>query len=102
MIAERLHTILSESFNPSFIDVVDESHKHALATSGTPTHFKIIVVSSQFENCTLLKRHRMVNEKIRDVVAGLRAVSLSTLTPTEWETTGFHNDMRSPTCRGGG
>lgn len=101
MIAEKLHSILTENFKPSYIDVVDESHKHALQ-SGVPTHFKIIVVSNQFENCNLLKRHRMVNEKIRDLVSGLRAVSLSTLTPSEWETTGFQDSMRSPNCRGGG
>jgi stress-induced morphogen len=42
-------------------------------------------VSSAFENKTLLERHRMVNEAVKDFMKEIHALSLKTMTPSQWE-----------------
>lgn len=70
----------------------DESFKHA-GHSGNPsgdpdaeTHFKVEVVSAQFEGKMPVARHRMVytllDQEIKD---GVHALSLKTKTPAEAE-----------------
>lgn len=99
MSLEQVESILTTGFNPVFLDVVDESHKHSFK-SDVPTHLKIVVVSLEFEGMPLLRRHRMVNDKIKLFVSGMRAVSLSTLAPSEWESIGSVDLHKSPNCKG--
>lgn len=44
---------LKESFDPYFIDVVNESYMHNVP-KGSETHFKVVVVSEQFDNKPLI------------------------------------------------
>lgn len=63
---------LRDKFNPQYLEIIDESHKHAhhsamkegaghMSPSGE-THFKVIIVSDVFEAKILIDRHRLVNE----------------------------------------
>lgn len=75
-VAARIRDTLQAALEPSHLDVIDESHKHAkhagmMERSGTAggqgeTHFRIKVVSAHFEGKSLLERHRSIN----DLVAG--------------------------------
>lgn len=96
---------LEAAFAPIYyLDVINESNKHNVPVH-SETHFKVIIVSPVFEPCkTLIQRHRLVNEVLRDEIAGpVHALSIVAKSPKQWE------DMKaegkvippSPTCRGG-
>ena len=97
-IKELMDKKLSEKLEPTYLKVEDESHFHHVP-KGAQTHFKIEIVSSRFENKKLLERHRIINEILKEEITKIRACSLHTLTPSEWEkdkTKAF----RSPKCLG--
>ena len=98
----RLSTIeatLRAALAPVHLEVVNESHMHSVAP-GSETHFKVVVVAPAFESVSLLARHRKVNELLRgELEAGLHALSIHALSPSQWEAGG--HDLNSPACRGG-
>lgn len=91
---------LSDQLNPLHLEVVNESHMHSVPP-GSESHFKVIVVSEQFEGKMLVARHRLVNEILAGELArSIHALALHTLTPGEWfEKAGESPD--SPPCLGG-
>jgi BolA protein len=87
------HRKLEAALRPTSLTIVNESHKHA-GHSGNPsgaadaeTHFRVVVVSPEFEGKRLVARHQMVyglvDEEIR--VGGVHALSMDTRTPGEAE-----------------
>lgn len=89
-----------QSLQPEFLQVVNESHKHAVP-EGSESHFKVTIVSDAFHGKMLLARHRMVNEILADELAqAIHALVLHTMTLEEWfEKNGTPTD--SPPCLGG-
>ncbi len=74
------------------------------------THFKVVVVSEQFnEMPSLIKRHRAVNTILADELEGpVHALSIVAKTPKQWEkmaekANGEQNIVitPSPNCKGG-
>ncbi len=86
--------------NPLHLEVVNESHMHSVPEN-SETHFKVTVVSDQFEGKMLVARHRLVNQILKDELGGgVHALALHTRTPDEWfEQGGAVPD--SPQCMGG-
>lgn len=91
---------LNERLEVVHLEVVNESNMHNVPP-GSESHFKVTVVSEQFEGKLLVTRHRMINEILAEQLAGpVHALALHTLTPEEWfETAGKSPD--SPPCHGG-
>ncbi|MEY4064059.1 MAG: hypothetical protein RIR26_267 [Pseudomonadota bacterium] len=89
---------LKQAFAPLFLQVDDESWQHG----GGPhaqSHFKIIIVCDAFSQQKLLARHRSVQEKLADITTQVRAISLHTLTPDDWQKAEENgNGFRSPGC----
>ena len=73
------------------------------------THFKVVVVSSKFDDVKGLGRHRIVNSILAKEIATegpVHALSIVAKTPAQWkemELTGSGNVVidKSPSCRGG-
>jgi stress-induced morphogen len=81
-IARSIRTKLS-AFNPVFLDVINESHKHNVP-KGSESHFKVIVVSEEFEGLSLIKRHRAVNHTLAEELAqGVHALQIVAKTPSQ-------------------
>ena len=85
IIAEAIKQKLTESFNPSQLEVIDESHKHAhhagaadhKAQGGSAeSHFQVTIVSSAFEGMSRLAKHRAVLEVLSDEMTRIHAFSL--------------------------
>ena len=91
---------LRERFDTDFLDVEDESHLHNVAP-GSESHFKVTIVSDQFRDQMLIKRHRLVNQTLQNELQQIHALALHTLTPDEWRERGG-TVVASPKCRGGG
>uniref|UniRef100_A0A8D8MGM9 BolA-like protein DDB_G0274169 n=1 Tax=Culex pipiens TaxID=7175 RepID=A0A8D8MGM9_CULPI len=91
---------LAGQLNPIHLEVVNESYMHNVP-KGAETHFKVLVVSEQFDGLPLIKRHRLVNEIVKQKLAGdfVHALSIEAKTPTQWDPN--YKLEPSPNCRGG-
>ena len=91
---------LTKAFAPLHVEVVDESHSHNVP-EGAESHFKVTLVTEQFEGKTLINRHRLVNAELKsEFDQGLHALALHTMTPEEWFAKGGIAP-ESPPCLGG-
>ena len=89
------------SLNPTHLDVINESYKHA-GPKDAETHFKLIIVSSEFEKKPPIQRHRMVNQLLDHELKTeglIHALSLQTKTPAQWEKDQTIHE--TPNCQGG-
>jgi BolA protein len=92
---------LQNTFEITFLDVANESHMHNVPAN-SETHFKITVVSVDFEGQRLIQRQRSINQLLADELAGpVHALAQHTYTPQEWNA---KNGVlpSSPECLGGG
>ena len=91
---------INQALTPEYLEVLNESHMHNVPP-GSESHFKVTVVTSEFENKVLVARHRMLNQLLKEELEGeVHALSLNTLTPAEWlEKNG--EIRKSPPCLGG-
>lgn len=91
---------LKELLTPSHLEVINESSNHNVPP-GSESHFKVTVVSSQFEGKMLVARHRMINKLLADELAGsVHALSMHTFTQAEWKEKD-EQTRSSPPCLGG-
>jgi BolA protein len=64
---------LREAFSPESLDVTDESHLHEGHSGHRPggeTHFRVYIVSEEFEGKSRIERHRMINATLAAELAG--------------------------------
>lgn len=99
-VQETIEKKVRESLEPVHLEVINESHMHSVPP-GSESHFKVVVVSPQFEGQRLVARHQALNILLApELKAGVHALSLQTLTANEWtERNGAILD--SPACLGG-
>lgn len=92
---------IREHFQPEVLEVHNESHMHNVPP-GSESHFKVLVVSGQFEGLSRVRRQQQINGLLAEELKGpVHALSMQTLTPAEWaEKNG--ETMASPQCLGGG
>lgn len=96
----RIETILTQELIPSFIQVVNESGNHHVPKD-SETHFKVILVSTVFNDKPRLARHKLVNQLLfQEFEQGLHALSMHLYTEEEWEK-GAKSVMSSPNCKDG-
>ena len=100
MVKDRIEQKLTDAFEPRHLEVVNESGNHNVP-DGSETHFKVVIVSDEFDGRRLLARHRHVNETLADELAGpVHALAIHTYTALDWQER-FGNAPMSPPCRGG-
>ncbi|MDI9245118.1 BolA/IbaG family iron-sulfur metabolism protein [Marinobacter sp. CHS3-4] len=91
---------LEQAFNSDLIAVENESHKHNVPPN-SETHFKVTVVSGDFDGQGKVKRHQAIYKLLADELAGgVHALALHLYTPTEWADSG-QAAPDSPNCLGG-
>ena len=91
---------LRDEFATDYLTVENESHMHNVAP-GSESHFKVTIVSEEFRDQMLIKRHRRVNQALQAELQQIHALALHTMTPDEWRARGGEV-AASPKCRGGG
>ena len=98
-VAQRIAAALSRQFQPTFLDVLNESASHAVP-KGSETHFKVVVVSAAFEGVPLIARHRQINAALaQELASGVHALQIVAKTPSQWQE---NCDVpESPKCLGG-
>ena len=82
------------------VNLTNESHMHNVP-AGSESHFRLVVVSDEFESLNLVARHRTINKLLREELAGpVHALALHTFTTDEWRARG-ESAQQSPDCMGG-
>mmetsp|Transcript_28990 Transcript_28990/g.43557 ORF Transcript_28990/g.43557 Transcript_28990/m.43557 type:complete len:160 (-) Transcript_28990:270-749(-) len=105
-VSEAITTKLQQAFSPTHLEVRNESHMHNVPQN-SETHFKVIVISDKFKDAkTPIKRHRLINETLREEVAAdgpVHALSIVAMTPDKWQAKLDQGESvgPSPNCRGG-
>jgi len=98
---ELIEQKLSAAISLFYSEVINESHMHNVP-AGSESHFKLILVSDDFDGLSLVKRHQKVYKILADQLAnGVHALALNTLTKSEW----LEKEKQvpdSPLCMGGG
>jgi BolA protein len=78
---------LQRTFQPTRLDVINESHLHAghRTSPGTgESHFRVLIVSPLFAGKSRLQRHRLVNEALAAELKGkVHALALDLRAPDE-------------------
>ncbi len=84
--AEKIETTLRQALAATEVTVEDESafHAgHAGAASGGG-HFRVTIISPQFEGKSLVARHRMVYQALAsEMQHAIHALALTTVTPSQ-------------------
>lgn len=85
--AERMAAALQAAFGNAQIDIQDDSAKHeghAGARPGGQTHYRVRIVTPEFEGLSRVERHRRVNAVLKpEFETGLHALALTALAPGE-------------------
>ncbi len=97
----RIEARLSEKLGPYFMQVINESDNHNVPP-GSESHFKLVLVSDEFNGMNLLARHRLINTILKDELEqSIHALAMHTYTKSEWAD--IQGDSpASPPCMGGG
>ena len=81
------------------LDVINESHMHNVP-AGSESHFKVVIISDDFQGQRLVQRHQRINQILADELAGdVHALSIQAMTREEWDERGGQI-MPSPNCLG--
>ena len=90
---------LTKLFEPTHLEVINESYMHNVP-KGSESHFKVIIVSEQFDGKSKINQHRMINEALtEELQTSVHALSIKTKTPKQWEKNSKVDP--SPPCLGG-
>lgn len=69
---------------PDLLEVTNESHMHSVPPN-SETHFKVVAISSLFDEKRQVQRHQLVYGLLADELAGeVHALALHTYSPSEW------------------
>lgn len=86
-IFEAIQAKLTDAFQPTRLDVVDDSarhHGHAGARPGGESHFTVVIQSAAFDGVSKVARQRMVHHALAEELAGpVHALSVKALAPGE-------------------
>lgn len=78
------------------MDLVDESSQHNVP-EGAESHFKLLLVSADFEGLSRVARQRKIYQILSKELAGpVHALSLRLLTKEEWQKV---SDFTTPACQ---
>jgi len=88
MIETKLKELLEKNIDCHYLEIINESHLHH-DHAGSPgtgqSHFKVVLVSREFDNQPRVARHMMVNNIVSSLFdEGLHALSMDVLTEKEY------------------
>lgn len=85
-VQETIQRKLSSALSSQVLEVDNESHEHAgHAYGGEETHFKVLMVSKEFEGVRKVARHQKIYQLLAEELEGpVHALVLLIYTPEEW------------------
>ena len=99
IVQSEIESRLKTEFAPHYLEVDNESHQHSVPEN-SETHFRVVIVSDQFQGRRSVARHQLVYKVLADQLEGpVHALALHTYSPAEWTERDSAPD--SPACLGG-
>jgi BolA protein len=90
---------LDRALSPSHLEVINESASHNVP-EGSESHFKVVIVSNDFDGLSRVKRHQSVYGILADELDGpVHALAIHAYMQAEWSAITKAPD--SPECLGG-
>jgi BolA protein len=67
---EKIRTLLEQAFQPTSLEIEDQSHLHAghAGARDGKGHFQVTIVADAFSGKALIKRHRLVYDALGDLL----------------------------------
>jgi BolA protein len=96
-IAAVIESKIRQGLDVAELELLNESHMHQ---RGVDSHFKLVLVSNEFEGLSLVKRHQRVYGLLQQEMQQIHALAMHVFTPQEWAARA-ENAAASPKCRGG-
>lgn len=96
-IQSQIEQAIQENFKIFFFNLQNESHMHA--GPDTESHFKLTLVSEEFDGISKVKRQQAVYRALKEIMPQFHALALHTYTPQEWGE--LQQAPASPRCTGG-
>lgn len=84
---EQIRSQLKIAFQPSHLDIEDDSAAHAghAGARDGKGHFNVVIVSTEFAGKSLIQRHRMVYKALSDLMeTDIHALSIQSFTPDQF------------------
>ena len=98
---EKMERRMGEAVQLTHLELVDETSMHNVPPD-SESHWKMLVVSADFEGERSVRRHRRVYAALAEELRGaIHALSLVALTPEEWVARRGDSLPESPPCLGG-
>ena len=76
---DKIEKILRKEFSPKYLEVIDDSDKHAGHAGAKQTgggHFSVIIVSKDFEGKKPLERHRLIYTALQSLKSQIHALAI--------------------------
>ena len=100
-VAETIETRVRDALQVEHLELENESGGHNVPP-GSESHFRLVVVSPEFEGASRVRRHQRLYGLFTDLMPQpVHALRLHVWTPEEWAAREGRVDA-SPACRGGG
>jgi BolA protein len=93
----QIEQAILQGFEVEWMQLENESHLHAGPAS--ESHFKLTLVSEDFQGVSKVKRQQAVYRALSELMPAFHALALHTYTPEEWSARG--SAPVSPPCGGG-
>jgi BolA protein len=83
--ADRINDLLKRAFKPNFIELIDDSAKHAGHAGARPdgeTHYTLVIESEHFRGLSRVECHRAIHNILEsELKNGLHALSIKASAP---------------------
>ena len=83
---ERICAQLRTALHTDMLEIIDDSHLHAghAGASDGKGHFRVRIVSEDFQGLRTVQRHQLVYRSLADLMqTDIHALGISALTPAE-------------------
>lgn len=99
-VQERIEQKLGTAIDLQHLEVINESDNHNVPP-GSESHFKVVLVSEDFNGKRLIQRHKQVNQVLKEELSNhIHALAIHTYTGEEWRAR-YGEAPMSPPCLGG-
>ena len=82
-IENKIINSLINSMNVSSLKVLNESFMHNVPKD-SESHFKIVIVSNDFKNLSLIQRHKLVYKNLDNIMNNIHALSIQSFSDDEF------------------
>ena len=94
-VKSQIEELCTKALNFDFIIIENESHLHS-SSQNAESHFKLILVSNDFLNMSLIKRHKHIYKILNEIMPKIHSLAIHAFTEEEFKNNTVNTN--SPDC----